>query len=109
MDTRVCKEYTVFEFASRHKLAVWAWNMWNPCDVAVVFFFLAGLVLRLQAALMSIGRLLFCVDIIYWYLRIFTILSVNKYLGMSSERTAPGGPVWGCHVVDGDVLAQVRW
>lgn len=55
--------------------------MWNPCDVVVVFFFLAGLVLRLQTALMSTGRLLFCVDIIYWYLRIFTILSVNKYLG----------------------------
>ncbi|KAJ1521079.1 hypothetical protein ONE63_002785 [Megalurothrips usitatus] len=65
----------------RHKLAVWAWNMWNPCDIAVVFFFLAGLVLRLQSKLMSVGRLLFCVDIIYWYLRIFTILSVNKYLG----------------------------
>ncbi|XP_034245088.1 transient receptor potential cation channel trpm [Thrips palmi] len=65
----------------RHKLAVWAWNMWNPCDVVVVVFFLVGLVLRLQAALMSVGRLLFCVDIIYWYLRIFTILSVNKYLG----------------------------
>lgn len=65
----------------RHKLAVWAWNMWNPCDVVVVLFFLVGLVLRLQAALMSVGRLLFCVDIIYWYLRIFTILSVNKYLG----------------------------
>lgn len=55
--------------------------MWNPCDVVVVVFFLVGLVLRLQAALMSVGRLLFCVDIIYWYLRIFTILSVNKYLG----------------------------
>ncbi|XP_052133267.1 transient receptor potential cation channel trpm isoform X2 [Frankliniella occidentalis] len=65
----------------RHKLAVWAWNMWNPCDIVVVLFFLSGLVLRLQSALMSTGRLLFCVDIIYWYLRIFTILSVNKYLG----------------------------
>ena len=61
--------------------------MWNPCDVVVVLFFLAGLFLRLQAPLMSTGRLLFCVDIIYWYLRIFTILSVNKYLGTYAEST----------------------
>lgn len=28
------------------KLAVWSWNMWNPCDMGAVTFFLVGLSLR---------------------------------------------------------------
>ncbi|RZF33234.1 hypothetical protein LSTR_LSTR012995 [Laodelphax striatellus] len=64
-----------------HKFAVWAWNMWNPCDAAAVIFFLVGLSLRLKPSSMSVGRVIFCVDIIYWYLRILNILGVNKYLG----------------------------
>jgi transient receptor potential cation channel subfamily M protein 3 len=64
-----------------HKLSVWAWNMWNPCDAAAIIFFLIGLCLRLRLSSMQIGRLIFCVDIVYWYLRILKILGVNKYLG----------------------------
>jgi len=67
--------------AISHKLSVWAWNMWNPCDAAAIIFFLIGLCLRLRLSSMQVGRLIFCVDIIYWYLRILNILGVNKYLG----------------------------
>ncbi|XP_050524701.1 transient receptor potential cation channel trpm isoform X1 [Daktulosphaira vitifoliae] len=63
------------------KFSVWAWNMWNPCDAAAIIFFLIGLCLRLKQSSQSIGRVMFCVDIIYWYLRILNILGVNKYLG----------------------------
>ncbi|XP_027836600.2 transient receptor potential cation channel trpm [Aphis gossypii] len=63
------------------KFSVWAWNMWNPCDAAAIIFFLTGLCLRLQPASQAIGRVMFCTDIIYWYLRILNILGVNKYLG----------------------------
>lgn len=55
--------------------------MWNPCDAAAIIFFLIGLSLRLRPSSMKIGRIIFCVDIIYWYLRILNILGVNKYLG----------------------------
>lgn len=55
--------------------------MWNPCDAAAIIFFLIGLCLRLRLSSMQVGRLIFCVDIIYWYLRILNILGVNKYLG----------------------------
>lgn len=67
--------------ALSHKLAVWSWNMWNPCDAIAIIFFLVGLSLRLQIDSLSIGRVMYCVDSIYWYLRILNILGVNKYLG----------------------------
>lgn len=67
--------------AISHKFAVWSWNMWNPCDAAAVIFFLIGLSLRLKPTTKDIGRVMYCVDSIYWYLRILNILGVNKYLG----------------------------
>ncbi|XP_053674658.1 transient receptor potential cation channel trpm [Anopheles nili] len=67
--------------AISHKFSVWAWNMWNPCDAAAIIFFHIGLGLRLRPYTMDIGRVIYCVDSIYWYLRILNILGVNKYLG----------------------------
>ncbi|XP_059613216.1 transient receptor potential cation channel trpm isoform X3 [Phlebotomus argentipes] len=67
--------------AITHKFSVWAWNMWNPCDAAAIIFFMIGLVLRFRPNTMDIGRVIYCVDSIYWYLRILNILGVNKYLG----------------------------
>ncbi|XP_050674571.1 transient receptor potential cation channel trpm isoform X4 [Leptidea sinapis] len=67
--------------AIRHKFSVWAWNMWNTYDAGFIIFFLVGLTLRFRPASMDVGRVIYCVDIIYWYLRILNILGVNKYLG----------------------------
>ncbi|CAH0590482.1 unnamed protein product [Chrysodeixis includens] len=67
--------------AIRHKFSVWAWNLWNTYDAGFIIFFLVGLTLRLRAVSMDVGRVIYCVDIIYWYLRILNILGVNKYLG----------------------------
>lgn len=55
--------------------------MWNPCDGAAIILFLIGLSLRFRPATQDIGRVIYCVDSIYWYLRILNILGVNKYLG----------------------------
>lgn len=55
--------------------------MWNPCDAAAIIFFMIGLVLRFHHNTQDIGRVIYCVDSIYWYLRILNILGVNKYLG----------------------------
>ena len=66
-----------------HKFSVWAWNMWNPCDAAAIIFFQIGLILRLRTATFEIGRVIYCVDCIYWYLRILNILGINKYFGKS--------------------------
>ncbi|XP_065168332.1 transient receptor potential cation channel trpm isoform X4 [Atheta coriaria] len=67
--------------AVSHKFAVWAWNMWNPCDAIAIIFFLIGVALRVRPSTMEVGRVIYCVDSIYWYLRILNILGVNKYLG----------------------------
>ncbi|KAJ8947842.1 hypothetical protein NQ318_009987 [Aromia moschata] len=63
------------------KFIVWSWNLWNPCDMAAVFVFIVGVLLRFQEDTFEMGRLVYCVNCIYWYLRILSILSVNKYLG----------------------------
>ncbi|XP_031782186.1 transient receptor potential cation channel trpm isoform X6 [Nasonia vitripennis] len=67
--------------ALSHKFSVWAWNMWNPCDAAAIIFFIIGLVLRLRPSTFDVGRTIYCVDCMYWYLRMLNILGVNKYLG----------------------------
>lgn len=71
----------------RQKFQVWAWNMWNPCDALAIIFFLIGLSLRFQPVYMSVGRVIYCVDSIYWYLRILNILGVNKYLGEQTRES----------------------
>lgn len=63
------------------KVNVWAWNMWNPCDATAIVFFLIGVILRLRISTFDIGREIYCVDCMYWYLRMLNILGVNKYLG----------------------------
>ncbi|XP_043250492.1 transient receptor potential cation channel trpm isoform X3 [Colletes gigas] len=64
-----------------HKFSVWTWNMWNPCDTGAIIIFQIGLGLRLRHSTLDVGRVIYCVDCIYWYLRIFNILGVNKYFG----------------------------
>lgn len=73
-------------FEYRQKFQVWAWNMWNPCDAVAITFFLIGLSLRFQPTYMDVGRVIYCVDSIYWYLRILNILGVNKYLGTNDRH-----------------------
>ncbi|PNF25766.1 hypothetical protein B7P43_G12368, partial [Cryptotermes secundus] len=65
----------------RHKLLVWAWDIWNPCDAAAIIFFFIGLCLRFYQSSIRIGRLIFSVSSIYWYLRILKFMVVNKVLG----------------------------
>lgn len=63
------------------KLMVWIEKKWNPCDLAVIIFFFVGLSLRLNPATRDYGRVIYCLDIMYWYIRSLDFLSVNKYLG----------------------------
>uniref|UniRef100_A0A6Q2ZPZ1 Transient receptor potential cation channel, subfamily M, member 1a n=1 Tax=Esox lucius TaxID=8010 RepID=A0A6Q2ZPZ1_ESOLU len=66
----------------KQKINVWAEEYWNITDAAAIFTFLLGLMLRLQnEPLMGIGRVIYCVDIIFWYIRVLDIFGVNKYLG----------------------------
>ncbi|XP_069772735.1 transient receptor potential cation channel subfamily M member 3 [Narcine bancroftii] len=64
------------------KVKVWLQEYWNITDLMAILLFSVGMVLRLQEKpYMSYGRVIYCVNIIYWYIRLLDIFGVNKYLG----------------------------
>ncbi|XP_058485159.1 transient receptor potential cation channel subfamily M member 1-like [Solea solea] len=66
----------------KQKINVWLEDYWNITDLAAISVFLLGLLLRLQSEpYMGYGRVIYCVDIIFWYIRVLDIFGVNKYLG----------------------------
>ncbi|CAL8353397.1 unnamed protein product [Merluccius merluccius] len=66
----------------KQKINVWLEEYWNITDLVAISVFLIGLLLRLQnEPYMGYGRVIYCVDIIFWYIRVLDIFGVNKYLG----------------------------
>ncbi|KAK2854364.1 hypothetical protein Q5P01_007025 [Channa striata] len=66
----------------KQKIIVWLEDYWNITDVAAISVFVFGLLLRLEnEPYMGYGRVIYCVDIIFWYIRVLDIFGVNKYLG----------------------------
>ncbi|XP_060093440.1 transient receptor potential cation channel subfamily M member 3 isoform X8 [Heteronotia binoei] len=64
------------------KVKVWLQEYWNVTDLIAILLFSVGMVLRLQdLPIRSDGRVIYCVNIIYWYIRLLDIFGVNKYLG----------------------------
>ncbi|XP_031755013.1 transient receptor potential cation channel subfamily M member 1 isoform X3 [Xenopus tropicalis] len=64
------------------KVKVWLQEYWNITDLVAISVFLIGAILRLQnQPYMGYGRVIYCVDIIFWYIRVLDIFGVNKYLG----------------------------
>ncbi|XP_072139062.1 transient receptor potential cation channel subfamily M member 1-like [Mobula birostris] len=66
----------------RQKVKVWMQEYWNVTDMVAITIFSCGVLLRFQnEPYMSYGRVIYCVDIIIWYIRVLDIFGVNKYLG----------------------------
>lgn len=66
----------------KQKISVWMEDYWNITDLAAISTFLLGLMLRLHhEPYMGYGRVIYCIDIIFWYIRVLDIFGVNKYLG----------------------------
>ncbi|CAG5957994.1 unnamed protein product [Menidia menidia] len=66
----------------KQKISVWMEEYWNITDMFAIATFLLGLMLRLQPEpYMGYGRVIYCIDIIFWYIRVLDIFGVNKYLG----------------------------
>ncbi|XP_053322577.1 transient receptor potential cation channel subfamily M member 3 isoform X2 [Spea bombifrons] len=64
------------------KFKVWLQEYWNVTDLISILLFSIGMVFRLQEQpFSSYGRVIYCVNIIYWYIRLLDIFGVNKYLG----------------------------
>ncbi|XP_062239027.1 transient receptor potential cation channel subfamily M member 6 [Platichthys flesus] len=65
-----------------HKLKIWFSEYWNKSDFLAILLFLAGLTLRWQAgSYLTAGRIAYCLDIIFWFVRVTDLLAVNQHAG----------------------------
>ncbi|XP_040010255.1 transient receptor potential cation channel subfamily M member 6 isoform X2 [Xiphias gladius] len=65
-----------------HKLKIWFSEYWNKSDFIAILLFLAGLGLRWHAdPYRTAGRITYCLDIIFWFIRVTDLLAVNQHAG----------------------------
>ncbi|XP_032297316.1 transient receptor potential cation channel subfamily M member 6 isoform X1 [Coturnix japonica] len=77
----------------RQKVKVWIYEYWNFTDTLAIILFMIGFGLRWsQPPVQTAGRLLYCLDIIFWYARLLDLFAVNQhagpYLTMIGKMTA---------------------
>ncbi|XP_057687570.1 transient receptor potential cation channel subfamily M member 6 isoform X2 [Corythoichthys intestinalis] len=66
----------------RQKLKIWFSEYWNLSDFIAIVLFLFGLVLRWHAdPYRTAGRIAYCLDIIFWFVRVMDLLAVNQHAG----------------------------
>uniref|UniRef100_A0A8C2YWH3 Transient receptor potential cation channel subfamily M member 6 n=1 Tax=Cyclopterus lumpus TaxID=8103 RepID=A0A8C2YWH3_CYCLU len=64
------------------KLKIWLSEYWNISDIIAILLFLAGLTLRWHAnPYRTAGRISYCLDIIFWFVRVLDLLAVNQHAG----------------------------
>ncbi|NWS69098.1 TRPM6 protein, partial [Crotophaga sulcirostris] len=77
----------------RQKVKVWIYEYWNFTDSIAIILFMMGFGLRwCNPPVQTAGRLLYCLDIIFWYARLLDLFAVNQhagpYLTMIGKMTA---------------------
>ncbi|KAM4746146.1 transient receptor potential cation channel subfamily M member 6 isoform 1-T1 [Anableps anableps] len=66
----------------RQKLKVWFSEYWNKSDFVAILLFLVGLSMRWHAdPYRTAGRVAYCLDIIFWFVRVLDFLAVNQHAG----------------------------
>uniref|UniRef100_A0A8C8E745 non-specific serine/threonine protein kinase n=1 Tax=Otus sunia TaxID=257818 RepID=A0A8C8E745_9STRI len=75
------------------KVKVWIYEYWNFTDSIAIILFMIGFGLRWSdPPVQTAGRLLYCLDIIFWYARLLDLFAVNQhagpYLTMIGKMTA---------------------
>ncbi|XP_058029129.1 transient receptor potential cation channel subfamily M member 6 [Ahaetulla prasina] len=75
------------------KVKVWIYEYWNFTDFIAIILFMTGFGLRwANPPLQTAGRLIYCLDIIFWYARLLDFFAVNQhagpYLTMIGKMTA---------------------
>lgn len=64
------------------KLKIWFSEYWNVSDFIAIVLFLVGLAMRWQNdPYRTAGRISYCLDIIFWFVRLMDLLAVNQYAG----------------------------
>lgn len=65
-----------------HKLKIWFSEYWNVSDFIAIVIFLFALVMRWHAdPYRTVGRIAYCLDIIFWFVRVMDLLAVNQHAG----------------------------
>ncbi|XP_071338532.1 transient receptor potential cation channel subfamily M member 6 isoform X2 [Trachinotus anak] len=65
-----------------HKLKIWFSEYWNMSDFIAILLFLVGLAMRWHAdPYRTTGRIAYCLDIIFWFVRVTDLLAVNQHAG----------------------------
>ncbi|NWT82233.1 TRPM6 protein, partial [Lanius ludovicianus] len=66
----------------RQKVKVWIYEYWNFTDSVAIILFMIGFGLRWSSPpVQTAGRLLYCLDIIFWYTRLLDLFAVNQHAG----------------------------
>ena len=63
------------------KFKVFFESIWNIWDTFAILFFTAAVIVRHLPMTPKAARMIYVVNIVFWFVRILEILSVNKYLG----------------------------
>ncbi|XP_006835068.1 PREDICTED: transient receptor potential cation channel subfamily M member 6 [Chrysochloris asiatica] len=64
------------------KVKVWVSEYWNLVGTVAIVLFLVGFGLRWgEPPFHTAGRLIYCVDIIFWYTQLLDFLAVNQHAG----------------------------
>lgn len=64
------------------KLKIWFSEYWNISDFIGILLFLVGLSLRWYPdPYRRAGRICYCLDIIFWFVRVMDLLAVNQHAG----------------------------
>ncbi|XP_061624591.1 transient receptor potential cation channel subfamily M member 6 isoform X4 [Phyllopteryx taeniolatus] len=64
------------------KLKIWFSEYWNLSDFIAIVLFLFGFVMRWHAdPFRTAGRIAYCLDIIFWFVRVMDLLAVNQHAG----------------------------
>ncbi|KAK3097474.1 hypothetical protein FSP39_009961, partial [Pinctada imbricata] len=65
----------------RYKLKVFSSQYWNIWDSFAIITFFIAVGLRFHDDTRKAARIVYTLNIVFWYIRILEILTVNKYLG----------------------------
>ena len=64
------------------KVKVWIYEYWNFTDTIAIVLFMTGFGLRWRdPPLQTAGRLIYSLDIIFWYARLLDFFAVNQHAG----------------------------
>lgn len=64
------------------KIKVWFNEYWNFTDSLAIVLFAIGFGLRwTDKPVQTAGRIIYCLDIIFWYVRLLDLFAVNQHAG----------------------------